>query len=122
MRALHKLAIKVGCPSSIFWDDDPSFFWDYVDAYIEAQEDKVTEMSQSMDYQAWLYGAYMVHALTNFGIMTSKPTSYPTEPFSYSRQERKKEKNAPEQVDDEKEIEKQQLELMAALLSYNQRL
>ncbi len=117
MRELHKLSIRVGCPPSIFWDDYPSLFWDYVDVYVEDRKLKAEEKMQYMDYEAWLQGSYMVHALSNFGIMVKKPQAYPSEPFYKSRQDKEKEATQPK----EKTVEQQQNELIAALMSYNQR-
>lgn len=116
----------MGCPHEVFWDDDPALFWDYVDVFVEEKENELKDATQMVDYQAWLTGAYFVKTLSSFGMLAKNPQPYPSEPFSVSEKTKEKESFSSrlnkKAITPQDEIERQQLELVSALLSYNQRL
>ena len=71
---LAPLAIRLGQPAKEFWEDDPDYFWNYLDAYNKQQELRF-EYDNAISH---LMGQYMCLAVAqNF----SKKDIYPKKPF-----------------------------------------
>lgn len=71
---LAPLAIRLGQPVKEFWEGDPDYFWNYLDAYNKEQELRV-EYDNAISH---LLGKYICLAI---GQNFSKKDIYPKKPF-----------------------------------------
>lgn len=71
---LAPLAIRLGQPVKEFWEDDPDYFWNYLDAYKEQQKLRA-EYDNAVCH---LMGKYTSLAV---GQLFTKKDIYPKKPF-----------------------------------------
>lgn len=82
----------------------------HIKAWKEQKEEEIEEKNKTIDYQAWLNGAYVSLAIT--GIL-SKKNSYPSKPFGNDAKNQKEEENdAPQKTEAELREEERYFELL----------
>lgn len=71
---LAPLAIRLGQPAKEFWEGDPDYFWNYLDAYEETEKIK-------MQYDNAMYHLLGQYVSLAVGQNFSKKEIYPKKPF-----------------------------------------
>lgn len=70
-------AILIEMPIDMFWYDDPSYYWRYVNVYQQKQKAKAQEINDT----SWLQGVYMLRAIV--AALDGKKHKYPNKPLEY---------------------------------------
>lgn len=79
---LFPLAIRFGMTPEQFWDDDPDYFW----AYLEAHEQQQKEQFEYDNNVAFLQGQYFMMAIAQCLQFSKHPKKiYPKKPFDVSQ-------------------------------------
>lgn len=82
-------------PLQEFWYEDPNLLWIYRTCFVKEEIRKAELESDLINYQSWLTGMYVFHAIASaFG----KNTKYPSKPFELRSRSKNK-------IDRAKELE-----------------
>ena len=70
----------------LFWNGEPRLFYDYLEVYEEDLKQKFEIEKEKDNYNAWLLGCYIYHALIRVPSM-GKPKDYLKKPFEFKEKE-----------------------------------
>lgn len=66
-------------PLQEFWYENPDLLWVYRTSFINKRKEDVEFTHECINYQAWLTGMYVYHAI---GSALDKKVHYPLQPFN----------------------------------------
>lgn len=81
-------AIMIGMTPEQFWHDEPSLFFNYLEAYERKNKDRYEAEMQKMNVYAWLQGIYTCAALRANPVM-GRGKRYPEKPIALKEPEQK---------------------------------
>ena len=107
---MYPEAVKTGMSKKEFLHSTIKELRIHIKAWKEQKEEEIEEKNKTIDYQAWLNGAYVSLAIA--GIL-SKKNSYPSKPFGNDAKNQKEEENdAPQKTEAELREEERYFELL----------
>ena len=75
-------AIIVGMTPEQFWDEDPSLYFNYIDAYNKIKTNEAEADVEKINFTAWLTGLYVDYALKINHPLANKAGDYLKEPIA----------------------------------------
>lgn len=73
-------ALIIGMTPDQFWNETPSLFFNYLDAYERKQKETYEAEQQKINLAAWLHGIYVYRALRAAPVF-GKGSKYPEKPI-----------------------------------------
>lgn len=80
-------ALMIGMTPEQFWHEEPSLFFNYLDAYKRRNKDKYEAEMNQMNINAWLQGVYICAALKANPVL-GKGKPYPEKPIELNKPKR----------------------------------
>lgn len=77
-------AIIIGMSPEQFWDDDPSLFFNYLDAFEQKRETEMKIELEKINFTAWLNGVYIDYALAVNNPLAKRKGKYLEKPYNFN--------------------------------------
>lgn len=103
-------AIMIGMTPKQFWHDEPSLFFNYLDAYERKNKEKYEAEINKMNVYAWLQGIYTCAALRANPVM-GRGKKYPDKPIELNKPQ-------PESLSEEQEMDMRTKTAMVQMMEF----